>query len=78
MLALLLLSYCKTRNSGGERWQAFKELAQDGARREAVPHMYGGVRRTLCASNQFFAPEANAAATPVSRPTCGPPKGFQR
>jgi hypothetical protein len=26
-----------------------KERAQNGARREAVPHLYGGARRTLCA-----------------------------
>jgi hypothetical protein len=27
-----------------------KELAQNGVRREAVPDMFGGARRTLCAS----------------------------
>jgi hypothetical protein len=29
---------------------ASKELAQNGVRRETVPDMFGGARRTLCAS----------------------------
>src|SRR4029077_9558810 len=30
-------------------WTAVAEIAQNGVRREAAPHMYGGARRTLCA-----------------------------
>jgi hypothetical protein len=30
--------------------QTFEKHAQNGVRREAVPHTYGGARRTLCAS----------------------------
>jgi predicted Rossmann-fold nucleotide-binding protein len=30
-----------------------EELAQNGARREAVPNTYGGARRALCAFEEF-------------------------
>jgi len=32
---------------------ASREFAQNGVRREAVPDMYGGARRTLCAFEEF-------------------------
>jgi len=47
---------------------SFEELAQNGARREAVPHTYDGARRTLCASNRMLKkdiPGKNAWATLV-------------